>query len=481
MQELNLCYKYNPIYWYTANLIVDSGSVDEEGNNKSTDYGKIASAIGNIQKIGVEVGLPTINETNFGFRSDEKNNRIIAGLKNLNGIGDEVARVILSYSPYTSMENFYTRMIVPQNDNPSLVKTSQMVKLIKAGCFTKLDNKDRTETMRNFLLNYVMSPVTKLTMSQYNKIKEFDEKYHIIPDSIRLAIRHKNFKDYVLSDCFFKCNYIDSSKPKVPKKGYHDRFYQLDNTAMQFFTTYYTEDSVVEIVGSAYVISEKQFIKENDKHITALKDWLKDEKTLVTYNDCQFKELWKKHAKGNVSAWEMDSLCAYISTPHELANIDVEKYSVQCFDDLPENPVPYNYYTRTFSQTTNGIIERVQKKIPKYVISRIAGVCLDADNNKHIITILCHDNKVVQVKLNKGQYLNYNRVISHIEENGKKVVDDESWFKRGSLLFVHGYRQGSLFRSYNYNDSIYTHTVNLITSVKADGSVEIQTEKMRLD
>lgn len=481
LQELNLCYKYNPIYWYTANLIVDSGSVDEDGDNKTTDYGKIAEAIGDIQRIGVKIELPTINETDFGFKPNERSNKIVAGLKNLNGIGDEVARIIISHRPYISMEDFYTRMILPQNNNPALIKTAQMVKLIKAGCFTKLDNKNRVETMEHFLKNYVMTSVTKMTMSQYNKIIEYDKKYHIIPESINLAIRHKNFKEYVLDECFFQKNYIDSSKTKIPKCGYHDRFYILNDAAMGFFTTYYSEEPVVEIVGDNYVISEKKFKKENEVHIQKLKNWLENKETLILYNNCQFKELWNKHAKGSESTWEMDSLCAYVSTPHELAEIDIKKYGIKSFDELPEEPIPYDYYIRTITQMVNGVSEKVQKKFPKYTISRIAGTVLDADNTKHLVSVLSHDGKVVKIKMNKGQYLNYNRVISHIDENGKKITDDDSWFKRGNLVFVHGYRQESIFRSYNYNDSIYLHTVNLITNIKKDGSVEVQTERVRLN
>ena len=43
LQEANLAYRYPIIYWNCANLISDSGG--EDGN---TNYGKIATAIGNI-------------------------------------------------------------------------------------------------------------------------------------------------------------------------------------------------------------------------------------------------------------------------------------------------------------------------------------------------------------------------------------------------------------------------------------------------
>ena len=191
--------------------------------------------------------------------------------------------------------------------------------------------------------------------------------------------------------------------------------------------------------------------------------------------------MWEKHAKGTVSAWEMESLCAYISTPHELAHINIEKYGIKSFNDLPEEPIAYDYYIRTINQTINGVTERVQKQFPKYQISRIAGTVLDSDNNKHLVTLLCHDGTVVKCKFNKGQFVNYNRVISHIGENGKKVTDEGSWFKRGNLVLLHGYRQEAQFRCYNYSDTVYKHTCNLITSIDENGNIEIATERMRLD
>lgn len=137
LQELNLCWKYPTIYWNAANLIVDSGSLESAGKNKSTNYGKIATAIAGIQQAGTHIALPVINEAEFGFRVDETNNRIIFGLRGINGVGDELARLLIDNRPYTSMDDFKTRML-----DTRLVKPAQMVKLIKAGCFVELDDKD---------------------------------------------------------------------------------------------------------------------------------------------------------------------------------------------------------------------------------------------------------------------------------------------------------------------------------------------------
>ena len=70
------------MYWQTANLIVESGALDEEAND-ATNYGKTAVAIALAQKEGVNVSLPLINEAEFGFKPDIKNNRVIFGLKGI--------------------------------------------------------------------------------------------------------------------------------------------------------------------------------------------------------------------------------------------------------------------------------------------------------------------------------------------------------------------------------------------------------------
>ena len=54
-QEMNLCYKYPIIYWNTANLIVDSGSLEESDKKKGTNYGKIATAISKMEATGIKV------------------------------------------------------------------------------------------------------------------------------------------------------------------------------------------------------------------------------------------------------------------------------------------------------------------------------------------------------------------------------------------------------------------------------------------
>ena len=459
VQEMNMAYKYPIIYWNCANLIVDSAS-DEETEG-ATDYGKVGVSISNMQEAGIDITLPLINEANFGFSPDEKHNRIIFGFKAMNGIGDDVARIIVENRPYTSIEDFCTRLI-----DTKLVKNSQMVKLIKGGCFTELHNPDRRTTMDWYLRNYVFKTCDNLTMQQFNKMKELE----FIPKSMDLPLRMINFKNYVLDDEGLYKKHIIEGK-KIPKRGYHDGYYILDNNSQPFFKQHFTEDSVVDIKGEYYIVSEKKFTKEADSYIQPLKDWMALPETLDAYNERLFQELWNKHAEGSVPHWNMEALC-YYDGEHELEHVNERMYGIVNFFDLPEEPEPYEWYTR--------YINGEPKSIPKYKISRIAGTVLNADNNHHLVTILTKYG-AVNVKMNKGHYAFYNKTISEMGEDGKKKRIEESWLKRGNLIIVSGYRRDDQFRPLVYNDTIYKHTVNLIQEVREDGTLLIQSERTRIE
>ena len=459
-QELNLCYKYNSIYWNTSNLIVDSGALDEESND-STNYGKMAVAMASVLKEGVDVTLPVINDADFGFKPDVPNDRIIFGFKGINGINTEVSQLIILSRPYTSIEDFCTRLI-----ETKLIKNSQMLQLIKGGCFTELHNTDRRATMEWYLRNYVFKPCTGLTMQQFNKMKELE----FISKDMELPVRMINFKNYVLDDEGLYEKHIDEGK-KIPKRGYHDGYYILDENSQPFFKEHFSENSVVGIKGEYYIVSEKKFTKEADAKIQPLKDWMALPSTLDAYNEALFKELWEKHAEGTVPHWNMEALC-YYDDKHELEHVDEKLYGIVNYFELPEEPEPYEWYTR--------YINGEPKAMPKYKISRIAGTVLNADNNHHMVTILTKYGSV-NVKMNKGHYAFYNKTISEVGEDGKKKRVEESWLKRGNLITCQGIRRGDQFVPMIYNDTIYKHTVNLIKEVHEDGTLLMQTERTKIE
>lgn len=458
LQELNLCYKYNPIYWQTANLIVDSGSLDQESND-STNYGKMAVAIALIQQEGVIIEKPLIEKAQFGFKPDINNNQIIFGLKGINGINTEMAQTIIQNRPYSSFDNFCEKLF-----EVKIIQISKMIQLIKAGCFVNLHDPDRKKTMDYFLKKYVFAPCSKLTMQQFKKAIELK----VIPEKYKKIVQIIYFKQYVLDGAALVEKYIDPTK-KPTKKGYHDRLYILDDQSQQFFMDNFSENSVVRIQNNFYVISEKEFSKEVNKMIKPLKTWLESDEALARYNQALYQQIWDKYAEGSVAAWSMASTCFY-DEEHELDHVNEEQYGVVNYFDLPEEPEAYEFYTR--------YVGGKPKRIPKNKISRIAGTVLNTDNNRHTVFLLTKYG-VVNVKFNKGHYAFYNKRISVKKDanSKKKTVIEESWFKRGNKIIVAGVRREDQFFPMIYADTIYKHTVNLIKKINNDGTLELQLER----
>jgi DNA polymerase-3 subunit alpha len=199
---------------------------------------------------------------------------------------------------------------------------------------------------------------------------------------------------------------------------------------------------------------------------------MENSETLKLYNDTMFNELWKQHADGTISSWSMSALCFY-DEEHELQNINEEKYGIVNFNNLPEQPVPYDYYTR--------YVNGVPKHMPKYNITRIAGTVLNADNNHHMVTLLTKYGPV-NVKMNKGHYAFYSKRIStKLDPNSDtKTVLEDSWLKRGNMIVIAGIRREDTFWPLIYKDTIYKHTVNLIKEVYEDGTLLLQTERTKI-
>lgn len=465
LQELNLAYHFPQIYWNTACLTINAGADEQSDNNKTTQYGKVATAISDMQKRGANVSLPLINEAEFSFVPDEENDRIIYSLRGIYGIGDDLAKTLVELRPYTSMEDFYKKVV-----ETKLVEPAGMIKLIKAGCFVELHNEDTRVTMEDYIKKYLLKPCSKLTFSQFAKMQEMN----MIPESLLELSRIQNFKKYVLSEEREFDLFIDpNAKRGVPKCGYNDRHFVLNSMSMPYYQEHFTEESVVGVKGEYYVVSEKAFEKEVTKKVQPLVDWFGKEETLEEYNNNLFNELWTKHASGTVSKWEMESLSFYYSE-HELIDLNNALYGVRDYFELPEVPESYDYYVR--------YVKGERREVPKFSICRLAGTILDTDKNKNTVTLLTTTG-VVSVKFNKGQFLHYNKEISaRLDANSdKKTILERSWLKRGNKVLICGYRDDQIFRAYRYSDTVYNHTLSLITEIKDDGTVTVINERARVE
>ena len=443
MIQLNLNLYYNPIYWNTACLTVNSGSqeVEEDEKAKDTDYGKIASAIGRMQSYGVKVSLPSINKANFSFTPDIEENQIIFSLKGIMGIGDDVVHTIIEHRPYQSFEDFHERLY-----KGGLVTKGQILQLIKAGSFNEFDSP--IEVMKQFLVKEV-DVRDKLDGKNLPRIISLG-----LLDSDEL-IRYKHLHN-------FKSHISKSVHETIPKPK--DRIFILDAFSQTFFFNNFTEKPIVGWHNNQPLVSEKLFKKEYDERMEHITNLYTDVEFIRSFNRAQFYELWKTHAEGSVSRWEMDSVSYYFNE-HELTNVDYARYGLSDFFDLSETPIVVEEY------------EWRGRPMKNYQLDTIIGTVLDRNKEKHTVSILTPSG-VVTAKLYSGSFGQYNKTISApIQGTTKKKIIEKTWFTRGNLLMMTGFRREDQFVLKAPKGQ---HTINLITEVRSDGTLGLQSERARV-
>ena len=214
-QTMYVATNWNPIYWNTACLIVNSASLEEEDDEietkeKSADYAKVAKAIGDITGRGIKVSLVDINKSNYGFEPDPDHNEILFGMKALGGINKDVIDLIIANRPYASFKDFMNRI--------KLNKTA-MISLIKGGAFDRLESEWATEmgihprlATMIYYLSIVSEPKSRLTLQNFNGLLQ----RNLIPDELDLQKRVFNFNKYL----------------KTKKVG---QYYVFDEICMSFY------------------------------------------------------------------------------------------------------------------------------------------------------------------------------------------------------------------------------------------------------
>lgn len=449
-QTAYLATKWNPIYWDTACLIVNSGSLeededlveeDEDGEEKKkakgTNYAKLAKAIGEIVSQGIDVSLVNINESDYGFRPDVENNRILYGLKAISNVSPDVIEDIKAHRPYIGIKDFMARC---------KIKKTAMVNLIKAGAFDEVepDLGSRKEIMV-YYISKICEPKKRLTLQNFNGLIE----HNLIPKELELQIRIYNFTKYL----------------KASKKV--GQYFQFDDICMSFLEKF-LPDVVdgVETINGVFCMKQDAWDKVYQAQMDNVRAWLSEnqQQVLRKYNQMLFMESWEKYATGTESAWEMESLCFYHGD-HELIDVNNIKYNLADFNNLKSGEVDY-YITRKGFQ------------LPIYKLYRIAGTVIAKNDNRHIVSLLTTTG-VVPVKFTKDYYAMFKRQISQIQPDGKKKVVEKSWFKRGTKLLVTGFRRDDQFVGKTYSQTA-GHQLYKITDVVED-SIKLQHERMTSD
>lgn len=425
VQTLYLATNWNPIYWNTACLIVNSGATDED-NGGQTDYSKIAKAIGDIRNHGIQISLVDINKSDFGFKPDVDNNQILFGLKGMLNVGDDLIKAIIENRPYSSMMDFYNKV------NPT---RQAMIALIKGGAFDNFQSRMRN--MVEFIWNSC-DKKKRLTLQNMPGLI----KYDLLPSGGEFdeARRVYEFNRYLKAEC-----------------KYGGTHYRLDDRALDFLHEIQAEKIIEEMP----FLEVKKWDKVYQSRMDIFRVWIADNKDeiLDSLNTTIFMEDWNKYATGNISSWEMEALCFYYHD-HELLHANMKKYGISNFNDLPEFPVVEKTFTRG------------DASINIFKLDKICGTCIAKNKTKSTVYLLTTDG-VVPVKFRQEYFSMFDKQISQRQEDGTKKVVEKSWFNRGNMIMVQGIRREDEFVPKRYS-STPGHQLYHIDAILDNGDLELR-------
>lgn len=427
LQEMNLCYKYPIIFWNCACLMADSG-----GEDGGTDYDKIAVAMSKMIKAGIKINLPDINKADFGFIPDVENNQILYGMKGLSKIGDDLIKNIIASRPYSSMEDFIDKV------HPT---RQAMISLIKSGTFDSM--KERVSAMKD----YVYSTADIKQKVNLQNVQALI-KYKLMPDTDEGIQCYKlyEFNRYIKAQC-----------------KYDEVSFCLDERAIKYLDTNgYSDDIICE--DGKYLLNMKRWDKIYKKQISYLKDWMNanQEQILEQLNQHIFQEDWDRYCQGTTSTWEMDAMCFYHGK-HELADVNNKKYGFTDYYSLPAEPELEDGYT-------------ADSKFKRFKIYKICGTCIAKNKNRSTVSLLTPTG-VVEVKLQREVFSLFNKKISQKRADGTKQVIENSWFDRGSMIIVRGYRRDDNFIPKKYNNKS-GHILYKIDQVYENGDLDIRSTRL---
>lgn len=404
--EMNIAYVYGLEYWKTACLTINSGL---EGDvSKGADFGEVSTAVNSMKE---DILPPDINESQLKFVA--KNGKVLYALKPIIGLDVNTLDAIIENRPFSSLEDFYTRMVDNKSKKPIediLLKMSNItsispkktITLVKAGAFDSISDVDRRYTMAN-LVKLIIPQKEKVTMTQLPYVR------HILPNE---------FSDKL--DLFDFRNRIEGRNKE-----------QMNKDIEKIFISKYSKEVEFDFVNGELKIDMKSWKKFYDKSMKPLKEELKKPLYAEEFTRQKRKEYWKENCSGSVAEWEMETIL--FNTNEYAIDLDQvkERYDISDFSELKSNPVK-SYNKRGF---------------PNFEISAIVGVVVDWNNLKKYISVLTPNDGVVIVKLPRNKYSYYSQ----------KLEGDSSWYERGTKLILLGYKKGNHFQV--KGDYIYKNPV----------------------
>lgn len=426
IQSIELATRFNPVYWNTACLIVNSGSLDPESNN-STDYGKIAKAVNDIKERGINIVPVDINKSRYEFYPDEENNQILFGMKGLLKVGDDVVSQILKNAPYKDFLDFLRK---------TFINKQAMISLIKCGAFDHFDDR------KKIMIEYIWRTCDKKEKINLQNMPSL-LRNNMLPDELKQERSVYEFNRYLKDKCFTK----------------GQTQYILDDRAINFLNK--NSIDLYAYLNNKYVLDVKTWDKYYQKAMDPIRIWAQTNQSEILYqlNKLAFKNDWDKYAQGSYSAWEMEVMCFY-NHEHELAHVNNYKYGIMNYFELPEDPV----------------VETLWKgKIPIYKLCRIAGTVIARNKTTGDVTLLTTEG-VINVWFNKEFFAMFDRQISERGSDGKKHIIEKSWFSRGSKIVVTGMRRGDEFVAKKYS-ATPGHQLYKIDKILENGDLVLRAER----
>lgn len=374
---------------------------------KTVNFGKIATAIGQFQAVGIALTPPDINQSSYTFSPDNEANTIICGLYGLTRISADYVSQIIANRPYISIEDFMSK--VKSNK-------TQMLSLIKCGAFDSI-YPDRMDLLNQYVAS-IAGTKNKLTLANVPMLISYD----VLPEECEPYVKLYSYNKFLRKNL--------------------DKDTGIITIPTQKAADFYCENFDVDKLLNANSITLKNWEKQYKKSMEPFTAFIKSEEDflLSELNRKIVKQQYDLDVGGNISHGEMEAMSFYYHE-HELANINRYHYNISRFEDIPEEP-----------QVEHIITTKDGKEIPIYRLFYLAGTVIDKNKIKNSISLLTTDG-VVTVKIWKNQYAKYDKQISVVGDDGKKHVMEKSWFKRGTLLYFQGIRRGNSFIPKAYKNS----------------------------
>ena len=440
--EANLAYHYPIIYWNTACLSIDASAISEEDfynlldegvldvssdedvrEANKMDYAKVASAIDKFKSL-ITIKSPDINKSRLSFTPNVEENSILYGLKGITRVTTPVIQEIMMNRPYSSLEDFVNKV------TKRIVTKDKIINLIKSGAFNEIEGKSTREILNDFISS-ICDFKKKLTLQNANMLIDYGlipyDKYGTEIEVYKLTKELRKHRDankfyYIASEI-----QVTDDKKALWVPLIIDRVKEMIIAGEQ-----------VKVIDSSSW--DKYVYDTNMGHIKTFIAANHDD-LLKKLNFMLFKEEFDKYALGDELQWELDSINFYKSG-HPLTNV------------IPQLPMEITPLNEIIEDAQEGFFYIKGKNIPKMRIYAIAGTVIDKDKVKGIVSVQTPEG-IIDVKVYKDLFATMVNVISNVDEQGNKVIIEDSFFEKGTHLLIHGIKRGVTFIPKVYKNTGY--------------------------